>query len=88
MQKLYVVTIRQGLYSAQVIGATTDTSKISTIISNYADSIRDGLSKADADGLDYLVNSDWHYVEDAAVGAVRLAGIKSFSVEIAITNLH
>lgn len=88
MQKLYVITIKQGRYSSQVIGATTDASKISSIISDYADSIRAGLSKADADGLDYLINSDWHYVEDAAVGAVRLAGIKSFSVEIAITNLH
>lgn len=88
MQKLYVVTIKQGRYSSQTIGATTDTSKISNIISDYADSIRDGLSKADADGLDYLLNSDWHYVEGAAVGAVRLAGIKSFSVEIAITNLY
>ena len=88
MQKLYVVTIRQGLYSAQVIGATTDASKISTIISDYADSIRAGLSKADADGLDYLVNSDWCYVSEAAIGSVRLGGIKSFSVEIAITNLY
>ena len=88
MQKLYVITIKQGRYSSQVIGATTDTSKISTIISDYADSIRAGLSKADADGLDYLINTDWCYVSKAAVGSIRLAGISSFGAEIAVTNLY
>ena len=88
MQKLYVITIKQGRYSSQVIGATTDASKISTIISDYADSIREGLSEVDVAGLDYLVNSDWCYVAEAAIGSVRLGGIKSFSVEIAITNLY
>ena len=33
MQRLYVITIKQGRYSSQVIGATTDKAKISTIIS-------------------------------------------------------
>lgn len=88
MQKLYVVTIKQGLYSSQTIGATTDASKISTIISDYADSIRNGLSEVDIAGLDYLVNNDWCYVAEAAIGSVRLGGIKTFSVEIAVTNLY
>lgn len=88
MQKLYVITIKQGRYSSQTIGATTDTSKISTIISDYADSIRDRLSKVEAAGLDYLVNNDWCYVSEAAVGSVRLAGVASFGAEIAITNLY
>ena len=88
MQKLYVITIKQGRYSSQVIGATTEKSKISTIISNYANSIRAGLSKADADGLDYLVNADCSEIEKDAVGKVRLAGIGSFGAEITITNLY
>ena len=88
MQRLYVITIKQGRYSSQVIGATTEKSKISTIISDYADSIRDRLSKADADGLDYLVNAEWYEIEKAAVGNVRLAGISSFGAEIAVTNLY
>ena len=88
MQKLYVITIKQGRYSSQTIGATTDASKISSIISDYADSIRVGLSKADAAGLDYLINNDWCYVDKASVGDVRLAGVASFGAEIAITNLY
>ena len=88
MQRLYVITIKQGRYSSQVIGATTDKAKISTIISEYADSIRAELSKADADGLDYLINAEWLYIEEAAVGSVKLAGIGSFGAEIAITNLY
>ena len=88
MQKLYVITIKQGRYSSKVIGATTEKSKISTIISNYANSIRAELSKADADGLDYLIDAEWYSIEDAAVGSVKLAGIGSFGAEIAITNLY
>ena len=88
MQKVYVVTIKQGRYSSQTIGATTDASNISNIISDYADSIRDGLSKVDAAGLDYLIDNDWSYVSDAAVGSVKLGGVASFGVEIAVTTLY
>ena len=88
MQRLYVITIKQGRYSSQVIGATTEKSKISTIISEYADSIRAGLSETDAAGLDYLVKAEWYEIEKAAVGKVRLAGVDSFGAEIAITNLY
>lgn len=88
MQKLYVITIKQGRYSSQTIGATTNKTNISAIISDYADSIRDRLSKADAAGLDYLVNAEWYEIEKAAAGDVRLAGVGSFGAEITITNLY
>lgn len=90
MQKLYVVTFKHTPYStthSQIIGATTDADKISDIINTHVNTLNN-LDDDDRTALAYLTdpNQKW-YVNDLAVGQVRLSGKGHFSVEIAITSI-
>ena len=91
MDKVYVVTFKHTPYStthSQIIGATTDADKIFDIINTHVSTISDNLDDDDRTALAYLTdpNQKW-YVDDLAVGQVRLSGKGHFSVEIAVTLL-
>jgi hypothetical protein len=88
MQRIYVITFRQSKYSSQVIGATADATKISAIIADYANSIRNTICDDDCAALDYLADptKTWH-VTDVAIGKTLCGGKGRMGVEITVTTL-